>query len=159
MLTDKVASVKKEPGLHLKMEPMDGGKAVTSSVKDKVESSKLEPMSVEEQMSSAASGESSAAGVIVIVGRSGLTPPPSPTPVTCSDQVQIPNSRIVAQQSPNKRYVLFLPNPRMREFIRKNSVNKVCISIPNCHTGNEIKIEDFWFVFKSFFIKFLLIFL
>ena len=52
--------------------------------------------------SSAAAEPSS--NVVVIVGRSGLTPPPSPSPVTCSDQVQIPNSRTVTEQSPNKRY-------------------------------------------------------
>ena len=35
----------------------------------------------------------------------------------------------------------------MRDFIGKNSVNKVYISAPNCHTGNKYKIEGF--VFKS----------
>ena len=33
---------------------------------------------------------------------------------------------------------------------RENSVNKVCISIINCHSGNTFKIEGFLFVFKSF---------
>ena len=29
-------------------------------------------------------------------------------------------------------------------------MNKVCISIINCHPENRFKIEAFWFVFKSF---------
>ena len=36
-------------------------------------------------------------------------------------------------------------------FIGKISVKKkVCISILNCHPGNQFKTEGFWFVFKSF---------
>ena len=39
---------------------------------------------------------------------------------------------------------------RMREFIRKKSVNKVCIWLLNCHPGTKFEIEGFWFVNKSF---------
>ena len=37
-------------------------------------------------------------------------------------------------------------------------MNKVCISILNCHPGNSIKNEGFWFVFKFFVMRFSLIF-
>ena len=36
-------------------------------------------------------------------------------------------------------------SPRMRDLMSKNGVN--CISIPNCHPGNKLKIGSFWFVF------------
>ena len=40
----------------------------------------------------------------------------------------------------------------MSEFIRKTCLNKLHVSIQNCHPGNKFKIEGFWFVFKSFLI-------
>ena len=47
---------------------------------------------------------------------------------------------------------LLISLSRMRDFMGKNRVNKVCILIPNCHPGNKLKI-GFWFVFKSFRYK------
>ena len=43
---------------------------------------------------------------VVIVGRSGLTPPPSPTPLQCNEEVQIVPTRHVTEQSPHKRCVV-----------------------------------------------------
>ena len=34
--------------------------------------------------------------------------------------------------------------------VQKNTVNKVCISILNCQSGNNFKNEGVWFVAKSF---------
>ena len=42
---------------------------------------------------------------------------------------------------------------KMRDFMGKNSVNKVCISILNSPPAKNFKIEDFWFPFKSFCYK------
>ena len=36
---------------------------------------------------------------------------------------------------------LLMSSSRMCGFIVKNSANKVCISIPNCHIGNKIKLK------------------
>ena len=44
---------------------------------------------------------------------------------------------------------LLISSPKMRDFIRPNSVNPVCISIPNGHSGNTFKI-GLWFVSKYF---------
>ena len=52
---------------------------------------------------------------------------------------------------------LLISSSKMRDQIRK-SVNKVCISILNCHPENKFKIEAFWLVFRFFFIGFSLIF-
>ena len=38
----------------------------------------------------------------------------------------------------------------MRDFIGEDSVNKVCISTPNCHIGYKFRTEGFWFVLRSF---------
>ena len=38
---------------------------------------------------------------------------------------------------------LLISLSRMRDFMSKNSVHKVGISIPNCHIGNKLKIECF----------------
>ena len=52
----------------------------------------------------------------------------------------------------NRKLLIFL---RMREFIGEHIVNKTCISIPNCQTGNKFfKTKDFWRVFSLFVIKF-----
>ena len=46
----------------------------------------------------------------------------------------------------------------MNDFIRKNSVNKFYISIPNCHSGNEIKMKGSGLYSSLFLIKFSLVF-
>ena len=37
----------------------------------------------------------------------------------------------------------------MRDFVRRNSVNKVHILILNYHIGSEFEIEFLWFGFQS----------
>ena len=47
---------------------------------------------------------------------------------------------------------------RMRDFISKNSVNKVCTSISNCHIGNKFQIKVSGLYSTLFVIIFPLIF-
>ena len=74
----------------IKSEPVDPME-LASQVKDEKLVFKTEPNAVVPAES-------------VIVGRSGLTPPPSPIPVSCSDEVQISQPRQVVKESPNQRY-------------------------------------------------------
>ena len=48
---------------------------------------------------------------------------------------------------------LLVSSSRMRDFIGRKRENKVCISILNCHPGNNFKTEGNWFVFKCSFIS------